>query len=492
MRFPRLSPSGPLCGFGVPEVGDLATLPAPAGTTVKTHDVKDCWYLDQTSALTPDGITVIQGLYGQWIRQNLADPSWAQQANWYINALTGKDTNDGSTALLALKTWAEFRRRMQFQTIVKNVVVHVMSDLPEVLDLDLFAKGNDSAEYSFSVQGDPSAFTALYSGTLDSTVTMVPTTNTPPAITVAGIVDWNTAGPAGTSLIGACRIRLTNSADAGAVSFPLKRTAATVARCGVWHLSSSTNPANIATPTNPVAGTAFVAEQLPGVYGVSITLTRESNLSTTNSLWVSDLNIGKGSSNPSRGILRLDLIGPAPNLCTATRCIIGVTRATSVHGLYIADSLIRTTGAFILFGRVSLTGCAVMTSVQRLGIGQGSVQNDTIFQGAAFTLGDAIFRSVGFFDAATACITTGSSLCSNILLSSSGTNGIWGSGNAGSPVVCTNGNYIKWAVSLPTITGSAPGTNDITYGATAASWAALNAATNGYLVDATRLCGFVK
>lgn len=52
------------------------------------------------------------------------------QADWYINASTGNDVNDGLTSGTALATWKELGKRINGKRITQQTTVHVMSDTP--------------------------------------------------------------------------------------------------------------------------------------------------------------------------------------------------------------------------------------------------------------------------------------------------------------------------------------------------------------------------
>ncbi len=98
----------------------LSTLafPASGSVVVKVLSVKDFFYLDRTSTLTANGISIVTALggTGRWIRMRIAHPFWRTQLNWFIDPAnatgTASDENTGADLTHQLRTRSEFYRRM--------------------------------------------------------------------------------------------------------------------------------------------------------------------------------------------------------------------------------------------------------------------------------------------------------------------------------------------------------------------------------------------
>lgn len=80
------------------------TLAAAADRYVRAKKNRGQEDFDASSAILAAGVQSVRVLRG--------DPDALTQANWFIDAVNGKDTNDGATAGTALKTAAELSRRL--------------------------------------------------------------------------------------------------------------------------------------------------------------------------------------------------------------------------------------------------------------------------------------------------------------------------------------------------------------------------------------------
>lgn len=111
------------------------------------QSVWDYWSYDPfDNTSTIDNITVAStdtGI-GRWHRMDIADQKWIQQTAWFVDPVGGNDENDGATALTALKTHAEYNRRVggpdrTLDTGASNIVVTLVGIVP-----DVFAKVTSS------------------------------------------------------------------------------------------------------------------------------------------------------------------------------------------------------------------------------------------------------------------------------------------------------------------------------------------------------------
>lgn len=91
-------------------------------TSFIIETLEDEFYLDKTSVIIADGITIINSLSsasgvnpGRWIRRPLFSIRFLSQRTWFVDPqglLGGNDENSGATNLLPLRTFKEFNRRV--------------------------------------------------------------------------------------------------------------------------------------------------------------------------------------------------------------------------------------------------------------------------------------------------------------------------------------------------------------------------------------------
>ena len=104
-------------------VDDLAVAD---GAIAAMASVKDLWWLDKSSALAVDGITVINTSSGagRWVRSCQSHLSWRRQTTWHIDQSVGDDEGDGSIGS-PLLSHEELQRRIadEDQPIEVDMVV---------------------------------------------------------------------------------------------------------------------------------------------------------------------------------------------------------------------------------------------------------------------------------------------------------------------------------------------------------------------------------
>lgn len=180
---------------------DLASRPV-AG--LKTGDMAyvesfRCWFvLDRTSTASANGVTIIAtpsgnliSTTGRWFRvEDIFDPAWQSQAAWFINPATGSDENTGATALTAIQTWAEFRRRIK--TLTQDTTVTILGNMAEPIigefSGQLTALGGAPV---LMIVGTP---TVVASGTVLVAANPVPAGNAEGTLTSAAIAAWQFGG----------------------------------------------------------------------------------------------------------------------------------------------------------------------------------------------------------------------------------------------------------------------------------------------------------
>ncbi len=114
--------------------------------------------------------------------------SWASQASWYIDPISGDDQNAGIDSAHAIKTWGELRRRMIAVGghITPDTYIYILSSLPDndpcIPDWDCL--GNMPVR----VRGVP---TVARTGEMTAgLITRDPSTNQSNVLTDSGVADW--------------------------------------------------------------------------------------------------------------------------------------------------------------------------------------------------------------------------------------------------------------------------------------------------------------
>ncbi len=193
----------------VPNLASLFALVDTAlinGALVGVGTMQDAWQLDKASTDTlafPDVLPTLSGT-GRWLRKFISGQSWAGQAAWFTNFLTGNDEYDGTAAVAGggyigpLKTVAEFFKRMRGAVLHDTDMLVTMgaddtTDVAAQLDF-----GGDNAGLSRLVR-IKGARTVIYPAAGTTTVSAVTAynaaTSQPDLFTSAGIpVSWTASG----------------------------------------------------------------------------------------------------------------------------------------------------------------------------------------------------------------------------------------------------------------------------------------------------------
>jgi len=147
------------------ELSSIPDLVIADGSQKYVTTVGDNFVLDKSSTEVVDGITVLYTAsgVGRWIRKLTPTPEWSMQAIWYIDADNGSDENIGETALSPLKTWNEFRRRIEPNGLNINITVNILTDLPITDPVSLETSVNNGS--TVNIIGNP---IVKYSGIVDS------------------------------------------------------------------------------------------------------------------------------------------------------------------------------------------------------------------------------------------------------------------------------------------------------------------------------------
>lgn len=175
------------------DAADLASRPVAAledGDIAFVQSLRSYFAINRTSTTAANGVTIITtptGV-GRWFRLEIIDPSWAQQADWYIDAVNGSDQNPGTQAL-PLQSWAEFHRRVTFLT--QSTTVHLVGDFSEPI-VGQFGGAPDAIGQppTLTIEG---TVTVLDSGVITTSADPDPAANAEGTLTSVDIPAW-TAG----------------------------------------------------------------------------------------------------------------------------------------------------------------------------------------------------------------------------------------------------------------------------------------------------------
>ena len=481
--------------------------------TAYVQSLRSYFIYDQTSAITSDGITVVNATGGgRWLRQPIPSESWAYQANWFCNPSTGSDQNDGSTSLTAIQNLAELDRRLSNQILQQTTIVTLLGSysaqylkLRNVRITSNLANVGGNGPFRLIIQGDSSAWTTFFTSNVAGITSFQSVTRVTGGVRYA-VTDNNLGGTDPATFVGR-RIRLTSGANSGATAWVLKKLSATQFATGpfIAALNATTTVAFAATIVTPVAGNTYVIEDVVGVKGIEI----------VTSAYRPDIRDGTAVTSLSTPIMaHLDV---GQGVTTAIACMDSNVVIASV--LFGSDAVPRPTmyacrtACFVVaVGPGSLVGCllACPTSIQ---VGSSGVVNGTSFLAIGAAVGASVSASLlciigQTFSLASDATSQGVSLIGppggtlSISLLGSGIydcvdvplllpaacvftafQPLYGT-NPGAPVgmrVQSSAQLRFSSPNKPTITGSTPGTNDVQLneGAFQAAWSAVPLAPPG-------------
>lgn len=182
--------------------------PASGHVEAVVATVRDVFYLDRTSTLTADGITVVTALggTGRWIRRQFSDPFWQAVTSWGIDpaqtfGTPGNDEAVGSPSA-PLKSMAEWRRRVRGAIYLSNVTIKVLSSSTNVDDGIIEGVSTPSLTVFITVFGTP---TVLFSGTVSSYQAY--SGNTRGTFVDTALTSWTASGGISTSAGGGRFVR---------------------------------------------------------------------------------------------------------------------------------------------------------------------------------------------------------------------------------------------------------------------------------------------
>lgn len=248
----------------VPNIAALSALtdgPMVDGTIVSMVSLHDLWQLDRSSALAPDGITVLATFsgVGRWIRMCVTSMKWKLQDAWYLDEAGGSDEASGSIGS-PVAHWDEIERRVGpwFDSSVYTVTVHVLSDITTPLVVRTSIPGFNAGLWFVGSQ------TVLYSGSVSNVVPYFPPTLG--EFTDATLpVSWTASG-----LVKKC-IVITAGAVPGAIGWCATDLGAKTCRFGPF-----ADPATFVV-LDPTLGDTFDVVDITQITG-AVTIRNRSNV----------------------------------------------------------------------------------------------------------------------------------------------------------------------------------------------------------------------
>ncbi len=436
--------------LNVSELSLISLLNVDEHSLVYVKSVRDYFQLNKSSSLSVDNITVLLASDGvsKWIRKNIRDISWSLQSNWYIDPVSGNDNNTGDTLNSAIKTWAEFMRRVVSINI--GMTLTITSSLSEPLR-GTFETSSSSAYLkiifipTILASGSASTFVDPTSSARGTT------TVTDLTLSAGGVGDFS-------NFVGKL-LRAEGNADGYRYAQIFKAAAPTVANVGFWtrYLSN----------TKPTNGALVEVIDLPTVPTVDIVTLGGLPVE------VQGCDILGGNTNPGD----VPIINPLRSQ-QGVRTGVGTILLSSFNGCIFRSAFHGSQTWFL--GCLVASGSGInilpMNGSTASFIGGGSLQNINLtapgvialqgftLQGAQLTIGAFNFSAnTAGVGVAVNGLTGSLPIC---VYDSPGDgvyvrNGaqfnvstLWGSGNTGYGVQVDNGGFMR-ATGTPIITGTA-------------------------------------
>jgi len=279
---PAPSPSGggvtSVITADIAALSGLDTAELSTGNTARMLSLMGTsWILDKTSALVPDGITVIAANpAGNWLRQPTDVNAYLSQAAWFVDPINGNDENQGDTAAAAIKTLAEFNRRIGVGKLMPGVLSTVITPV-QLITLSVLSSPpqTDKLSYDF-VMPNNGLFAVL--GNATPTATGGANTGTFSAVTVQnrGTNQYWTVTDAAITWANHLdkRLRVTSGPNVGQTAYIAADLGAGVAV--VCTPNNPNLPANASTPSPLEPPDRLLSSTVtPGIFSVGDTFVIE-------------------------------------------------------------------------------------------------------------------------------------------------------------------------------------------------------------------------
>lgn len=452
----------------------------PNGKMAYVRSVRALFTLDKSSSVSINDQTVVatRSGVGRWIQLGSGSTTEQTQASWFVDSVSGSDENDGLTASTALKSLIALDRRLGNGRIKQNTSITLSGDFSsEILVVRVGAEIDPATNlpYLLSINGTRQT---LYAGTV-TTFNAGSATTTPRNITVSGI-DWDTAGPGGTSLI--CK-RVRNLAD-GSVCWLIEKDGVDASKAYI------SNPRTLGNPSDIIGGGGsinpsdqFVVEALTQVSAIVYEPQTAISVAIIQ-------DIGSGTPPSFGTLIQLDSIKSiAPFLgilafgCDISPCVFG--SATSFVGCRLENAIFIGQHAVVsvCWADMPMRSAATELLICAGTVSKGSGLIAPVDIGYASTI-TFVGGGGGAYDAGVGVEVSRGTKIGCIGGFFAGT--IFGGGNTVGVHLHPDCALVYGNKSLPTITG----TTEVTVGATNTAWATIDAASG--FVDSPSLARVAK
>ena len=381
------------------------------------------------------------------------DPAWAAQTTWFIDPVSGSDASDGLTIGTALKTWAEYRRRMLAvggSHSAGKVITTILSSLlaTDPLIVDWAVHTSDYPTWGALVQG---VTTQVRTGSITGYISRNPAINQSNVITDSGVTSW--ADDVG-SLNGHI-VHFTSGAATGCYAWITKDLGSGSARLTTVFLAS---PEDVQGPeTQPSVGDTYEILSFPSIpnyfYAPLIGDNWDMLFLNMGSVSYSEGYIGGSNYNEFNECAFVPPYWNGGSFDTENCCIKGAidsNNATSgwidggvIDDIFSEGGEIEDASDICFVGGVIMQGCSMSV------IDGGYVRADDV----------AVFDSPGH-----GIYVRDARLRSN--------DGMWGSGNAGSGFGVGQGAKVELIYGNQSITGTS---GDVYFCGAPLTWAEVSA-----------------
>ena len=394
------------------DVADLAALDTTilkTGACVYVEGEHALFVLRKESMEIADGVNIVAPMSseGRWYRLTLASlvnndssvpgakvsdalnnllgiGSSSLVTDWYVDPVNGSDTNDGLSVDTAFASYRPLSQRIGSpMTVIKqDTTIHVLNDIPDS-ELPFTFQGIVVTPFILRlVQENP---TVLMDAATLGTVQNIVHGTTRPSIQLNPPVDFTTAGPGSTTLVGH-RFRKLSGPGAANVGtlFWLEAVDDGDPTIGYVSRPQFAYPPEYATNESLATGDVYVVEEL-GVMG-KLEITPRDNQVVNFATTTTCVSVENGRGIATEGPEVASAIG-APGANTAGVCVHGCF--VNYGRLYADFTNIQacrwgSTKTSLYCGRLAyLTGCSVQGDVQFGGSGGLALFNSVSFSGAA-------------------------------------------------------------------------------------------------------------
>ena len=381
------------------------------------------------------------------------DPAWAAQTAWFIDPVSGSDASDGLTIGTALKTWAEYRRRMlavggshPTGKVTTTILSSLLATDPMIVDWAVHT--SDYSGWGALVQG---VTTQVRTGSITGYISRNPAINQSNVITDSGVTSW--ADDVG-SLNGHI-VHFTSGAATGCYAWIAKDLGSGSARLTTVFLAS---PEDVQGPeTQPSVGDTYEILSFPSIpnyfYAPLIGDNWDMLFLNMGSVSYSEGWIGGSNYNQFNECAFVPPYWNGGSFDTENCCIKGAIDSNNATSGWIdggvIDDIFSQGGEIEDASDICFVGGVIMQGCSMIVIDGGYVRADDV----------AVFDSPG-----DGIYVRDARLRSN--------DGMWGSGNAGSGFGVGQGAKVELIYGNQSITGTS---GDVYFCGATLTWAEVSA-----------------